>query len=152
MRVKCTCGSSAIHEANGRLPVKTPRPLRPDGWLIDDHSRGWDLRYMPWTCSIGPEALVVISAAWIVADGPRSYLRGNPDIPFSTYLFSYSLFLLTHLSLCIGAGTRPGRSRHGMALLPVWPAPFPSGAWGRFAAFVRGAAATDRSSCSPALA
>ena len=57
---------------------------------------------MPWTCSIGPEALVVISAAWIVADGTRSYLRGNPDIPFSTYLFSYSLFLLTHLSLCIG--------------------------------------------------
>jgi hypothetical protein len=57
---------------------------------------------MPWSCAIGPEALVVISAAWIVADGTRSYLRGNPDIPFSTYLFSYSLFLLTHLALCIG--------------------------------------------------
>ncbi len=82
--------------------MKTRRPLRPEGWLIDDHPRGWDLRYMPWTCSIGPEALVVISAAWIVADGTRSYLRGNPDIPFSTYLFSYSLFLLTHLALCIG--------------------------------------------------
>ncbi len=82
--------------------METRRPLRPDGWLIDDHPRGWDLRYMPWTCPVGPEALFVISAAWIVADGTRSYLRGHPDIPFSTYLFSYSLFLLTHLSLCIG--------------------------------------------------
>jgi len=70
--------------------------------LIDDHPRGWDLRWLPWTCSIGPQALVVISAAWIVADGTRSYLQGNPAIPFSTYLFAYSLFLLTHLSLCIG--------------------------------------------------
>ena len=82
--------------------METRRPLRPDGWLIDDHPRGWDLRWLPWTCSIGPQALVVISAAWIVADGTRSYLRGNPAIPFSTYLFAYSLFLLTHLSLCIG--------------------------------------------------
>ena len=82
--------------------METRRPLRPDGWLIEDHSRGWDLRWMPWTCSIGPEALVAMSVAWIVADGTRSYLRGNPDIPFSTCLFSYSLFLLTHLSLCIG--------------------------------------------------
>ena len=57
---------------------------------------------MPWTCSVGPEALVAISAAWIIADGTRSYLQGNPDIPFSTCLFAYSLFLLTHLSLCIG--------------------------------------------------
>ena len=82
--------------------METRRLLRSDGWLIEDHSRGWDLRYMPWTCSIGPEALVAISAAWIIADGTRSYLQGNPDIPFSTYLFAYSLFLLTHLSLCIG--------------------------------------------------
>ena len=102
MRVNCTCGSSAIDEANGRLPVETRRLLRSDGWLIEDHSRGWDLRWMPWTCSVGPEALVAISAAWIIADGTRSYLQGNPDIPFSTCLFAYSLFLLTHLSLCIG--------------------------------------------------
>ncbi len=32
---------------------------------------------MPWTCSIGPEALVAISAVWIIADGTRSYLQGN---------------------------------------------------------------------------
>lgn len=102
MKVNGTCGSSAIDEANGRLPVETPRPLRPEGWLIEDHPRGWDLRYMPWTCSIGPEALVAISAVWIVADGTRSYLQGNPDIPFSACLFAYSLFLLTHLSLFIG--------------------------------------------------
>lgn len=102
MKVNGTCGSSAIDEANGKLPVETRRPLRPEGWLIEDHSRGWDLRWMPWTCSVGPEALVAISAVWIIADGTRSYLRGNPDIPFSTCLFSYSLFLLTHLSLCIG--------------------------------------------------
>jgi hypothetical protein len=57
---------------------------------------------MPWTCSVGPDALVAISAVWIIADGTRSYLQGNPAIPFSTCLFSYSLFLLTHLSLCIG--------------------------------------------------
>jgi hypothetical protein len=72
---------------------------------------------MPWTCSVGPEALVVISAAWIVADGTRSYLQGNPDIPFSTCLFSYSLFLLTHLSLCIGCW-HPARqitARDGLA-------------------------------------
>ena len=81
--------------------METRRPLRPDGWLIDDHPRGWDLRWLPWTCPIGPDALFAIISFWIIADGIRSYLRGIPPIPISTYLFAYSLFLLTELSLLL---------------------------------------------------
>ena len=81
--------------------METRRPLRPDGWLIDDHPRGWDLRWLPWTCPIGPDALFAIISLWIIADGIRSYLRGIPPIPISTYLFAYSLFLLTELSLLL---------------------------------------------------
>ena len=81
--------------------MKTRRPLRPDGWLIDDHPRGWNLRWLPWTCPIGPDALFAIISLWIIADGIRSYLRGIPPIPISTSLFAYSLFLLTELSLLL---------------------------------------------------
>jgi len=56
---------------------------------------------LPWTCAIGPDALFAIISLWIIADGIRSYLRGIPPIPISTYLFAYSLFLLTELSLLL---------------------------------------------------
>ena len=78
--------------------MNLPRFLRPDEWSIEDHSRGWNLRCMPWRPPVGPRAVFAILLIWIVANLIHQYLRG-PSNPVVFWLVAVPLVVLQQVLL-----------------------------------------------------